>query len=148
MPSQEYDCSKDGLYGSADQEAGKHISKLLQYLPATLWDKVHNFAIGNWCKAVTDLFGTSRSLLEKPSFSVAETQLLKSQNSAKTLNAHGLNTLQQPLRIDARIFSCRIGLPTEYNLDGAGKGDCLPFHMLAASATYSWLAVDLHVISG
>lgn len=89
VPSQEYDCSKDGLYGlygSADQEAGKHISKLLQYLPATLWDKVHNFTIGNWCKAVTDLFGTSRSLLEKPSFSVAETQLLKSQNSAKTLN--------------------------------------------------------------
>lgn len=75
---------------------------------------------------------------------------IKSQNSTKTLNAHGLNTLQQPFRTDARMFSCQIGLNSEDNLDGVRKGDCLPFHMpiSAASRTYSWLAIDMHVISG
>lgn len=78
---------------------------------------------------------------------VEQTQLLSL--STKTLNAHSLNTLQQPFRIDARTFSCQIRLTSEYNLD-VGKGDCLPFHMpiTAASGTYSWLAVGLHVISG
>lgn len=75
---------------------------------------------------------------------------IRSQNSTKTLNAHSLSILQQRFRTDARTFSCQRGLTSEDDLDGVRKRDCLPFHMpvSAASGAYSWLAVDMHIISG
>lgn len=65
VPSQEDDCSKMGFTGVLSEKLENIYPNSSKYLPATLRDKVHNLTLAYWCKAVTDLCGTSRSPLER-----------------------------------------------------------------------------------